>query len=40
MTTLEDLMNRNWMVASYEGHAVFWNHSSRAIMSFLLNWEY
>ena len=28
MTTLEDLMHRNWLVASYEGHAVFWNHSS------------
>ena len=28
MTTLEDLMHRNWLVASYEGHAVVWNHSS------------
>lgn len=28
MKRLEDLMNRNWLVGSYPGHAIFWNHSA------------
>lgn len=28
MKTLEDLMNRNYLVGSFSGHAVFWNHSA------------
>lgn len=28
MTTLEELMMSQWLVASYEGHAIFWNSSS------------
>lgn len=28
MTKLADLMNRQWLVASWEGYAIFWNHSA------------
>lgn len=28
MRTLEELMNRHYLVSSYTGHAVFWNHSA------------
>jgi hypothetical protein len=28
MRTLEELMNRHYLVGSYPGHAIFWNHSS------------
>lgn len=25
---LNDLMQKKWMVGSFEGHAIFWNHAS------------
>lgn len=28
MKTLAELMEHEWLVGSYEGHAIFWNHSS------------
>ena len=28
MTTLAELMEHNWLVGSFDGHAIFWNHSS------------
>lgn len=28
MKTLADLMESEWLVASFDGHAIFWNHSS------------
>lgn len=28
MKTLTELMERQWLVASWEGYAIFWNHSA------------
>lgn len=28
MRTLEELMNRHYLVGSFPGHAVFWNHAA------------
>jgi hypothetical protein len=28
MRTLEELMSRHYLVGSYPGHAIFWNHSA------------
>lgn len=28
MRTLDELMARQWLVASFDGHAIFWNHAN------------
>lgn len=28
MKKLEELMERQWLVASFDGHAIFWNHAN------------
>jgi len=28
MKKLSELMERKWMVGSFDGHAIFWNHAS------------